>query len=103
MMGAWAIAGHSLAHSSISTDGQTPLLLHQKPDSVNYNVWSTVTAQMLSGLHLVLTLGPTLAVTPSATQQLLACEAAMAHGSGPAVTSGRGGEYRKGSIAKMFV
>lgn len=50
----------------------TPLLLYRKPHSVNHNVWSNVTTQMLSGLHLVLTLGPTLPVTLSATPPLLA-------------------------------
>lgn len=64
MMGAWAIAGHSLAQFFISTDWQTSLLLYQEPDSVNHNGWSAVTAQILPGLHLVLMLGPALAVTP---------------------------------------
>lgn len=66
-MGAQAIAGLSPAQMDAN-----PLLLYQKPDSVNHNVWSNDTAQMLSGLHLVLTLGHILAVTLSATRPPLA-------------------------------
>lgn len=55
------------------------LLLYQKPDRVNHNVWGNITAHMLSGLYLVLMLGPTLAVTLSATQPPLAH--AGSHGS----------------------
>lgn len=56
-----------------------PLLLYQKPDSVKHNVWSNVTAQMRSGLHLVLMLGPTLAVTPKPHDLPLHVQAATAH------------------------
>lgn len=82
---------------------QPPCCFTKKPDIVNHNVQSNVTAQMLSGLHLVLTLGPTLAVTLSATWPPLAC--AGSHGS--LTRSGshlreRWWEYKKGSIPKMF-
>lgn len=103
----WAQAGNSwtfprtIFHQHRWT--QPPCCFTKKPDSVNHNVQSNVTAQMLSGLHLVLMLGPTLAVTLSATRPPLA--RAGSHGS--LIRSGshlreRWWEYKKGSIPKMF-